>query len=172
MSPAPAHQITGNVSAAHPPTIIVVHQKEKRRKCTVEPLRGRPDFEFRTYPLEEAPLPENYVRLGLGGPILSVDDASHGLLVLDATWKLADRMAWKYESVPLRTLPPVETAYPRTSKIYSDPSSGLATIEAIYAAFRVLGWNTEGLLDRYHWADDFLRRNGWAAEQKHRETSP
>jgi len=55
----------------------------------------------------------------------------------------------------------VQTAYPRVSKTYDDPAGGLATVEALYAAYRLLGRPTEGLLDHYRWAEEFLRRNGW-----------
>src|SRR5690606_26974484 len=51
------------------PTVIVVHPKEKRSKCSVEPLRGRDDFIFWTYP-HRGPEPlTGYVRLGFGGPL-------------------------------------------------------------------------------------------------------
>lgn len=128
----------------------------------MEHLRGRPGFEFRKYPDDEQPVPAGYIRLGLGGPELSREDAGQGLLVLDATWKLAAKMEKRYADVPVRTLPALQTAYPRTSKIYDDPSAGLATIEAVYAAYHILGWDTAGLLDQYHWADEFRALNGFA----------
>src|SRR3712207_2863851 len=118
-----------------PPTIIVVHPKERRSKCTVEPLRGRPGFVFWKFPQRgEEPL-EGYVRLGLGGPVLSAADAPRGLLVLDGTWRLAGPMETQYADVPVRTLPPWVTAYPRVSKLFKDPHGGLATIEAVFAAY-------------------------------------
>lgn len=142
-----------------PPTIIVVHPKEKRSKCTVEPLRGRKDFVFWTFP-ERGPQPlEGYVRLGLGGPELSKDDAARGLLVLDGTWRLAEKMEADYQDVPVRTLPAWETAYPRVSKLFEDPLGGLATIEAVYAAHHILGRDVSGLLDEYHWRDRFVAEN-------------
>ncbi len=140
------------------PTIIVVHPKEKRSKCTVEPLRGRHDFVFFRFPDRPASL-EGYVRLGLDGPPLSRSDADHGLLLLDGTWRLAQRMEPAFQDVPVRTLHGWATAYPRTSKLFEDPGGGLATIEALYAALLTLGRDTHGLLDHYHWADEFLRLN-------------
>lgn len=147
------------MSEQPPPTIIVVHPKERRSKCTVEPLRGRAEFVFWKYPECNPAALGNYVRLGIGGPELSADDASHGLLVLDGTWRYADAMAADYESLPLRSLPPWKTAYPRKSKLFDDPDRGLATIEAVYAAHQVLGRNTTGLLDGYFWAREFLEAN-------------
>ena len=143
-----------------PPTIIVVHRRENRKKCSVEPLRGRDGFVFRTYPDDEPESLAGYVKLGIGGPLLSEADRDCGLLVIDSTWKLAKRMDKQYAHVPARSLLPWQTAYPRVSKQFEDPSAGLATIEAIYLAFRMLGRDTSGLLDHYHWAKEFLRRNG------------
>lgn len=142
-----------------PPTIIVVHPKEKRSKCTVEPLRGHPDFRFWKYPDRGSEPLAGYVRIGLGGPLLTADQQTNGLLFLDATWRLADRMAADFAELPVFTLQPWETAYPRTSKLFADPAAGLATIEAIYAACVQTGRNPAGLLDQYRWRDDFLNRN-------------
>lgn len=144
-----------------PPTIIVIHPKEKRSKCSVEPLRGRDDFIFWKFPKQgEQPL-DNYVRLGLGGPILgeSESDKEGGLLVLDGTWKLAGKMEADYQDVPIRSLPPWQTAYPRHSKLYEDPQSGLATIEAVFIALHLMGRPTDGLLDEYYWKEKFLELN-------------
>jgi len=143
-----------------PPTVIVVHPREKRSKCSVEPLRGRPGFEFRTFPVKLDLSRERYVRLGIGGPLLGPGDRAKGLLVLDATWRLAARMDAAYADFEIRSLPLWRTAYPRTSKLTEDPDTGLATIEAIYLAFHVLGRSTEGLLDHYRWAREFLELNG------------
>ena len=145
--------------AEPPPTIIVVHPKERRKKCTVEPLRGREDFRFWKFPRQGPESLDGYVRLGLYGPLLTVADRDRGILVLDGTWKLADRMLPDFEQLPVRSLLPWRTAYPRVSKLYEDPASGLATIEALYAAFWQTGRDTTRLLDRYHWREEFLDTN-------------
>lgn len=151
--------------AKHPPTIIVVHPKERRSKCTVEPLRGRDEFIFWKYPDPGTEPLDGYVRLGFGGPIISqAEDGHKGLLVLDGTWKLAGRMESAFEDMPIRSLPETQTAYPRKSKIQEDPHGGLATIEAIFVAYQLLGRSTEGLLDDYYWRDDFLERNGFGTQ--------
>lgn len=145
---------------SYPPTIFVVHPKERRSKCSVEPLRGRDGFVFWKWP-KRGPEPlDGYVRLGLGGPELSPEDADRGLVVLDGTWRLAAKMEPDYAELPIRSLPTGwKTAYPRVSKLTEDPSAGLATIEALYAAYVALGRDTTGLLDQYRWRDDFLRLN-------------
>lgn len=146
----------------HPPTIIVVHPKERRSKCTVEPLRPRDDFVFWTFPDVGEESLDSYVRLGFGGPVLNEEDDGHcGLLVLDGTWKLAGRMESAFNEIPIRGIPETVTAYPRKSKVYDDPHGGLATIEAIYVANMLLGRSTDGLLDDYYWRDGFLEANGF-----------
>jgi pre-rRNA-processing protein TSR3 len=143
----------------HPPTIIVVHPKERASKCTVAPLKGREGFVFWKFP-QRGPEPlDNYVRLGMGGPLLSAQDAVCGLLVLDGTWKFAEKMEQGFTEIPVRSLSGWKTAYPRTSKLYEDPDGGLATIEAIYAAYIQLGRAPNTLLDDYHWAEEFLAQN-------------
>jgi pre-rRNA-processing protein TSR3 len=148
-----------------PPTAIVVHPRERRSKCSVEPLRDRAEFVFTTFP---HPFPMDvtgYVRLGIGGPMLSEADTDRGLLLLDGTWRLAARMEPFYAHVEVRSLPVIRTAYPRKSEVYADPSEGLATIEALYAALRILGRTTTGLLDHYHWKHAFLELNGWSDDE-------
>ena len=143
----------------HPPTIIVVHPRERRKKCTVEPLRSRGDFSFWKFPRREHESLDGYIRLGLDGPLLTPADRNRGFLVLDGTWKLADRMLPDFQQLPARSLLAWRTAYPRVSKLYDDPAAGLATIEALFAAFWQTGRDTTGLLDQYHWRDEFLKIN-------------
>ena len=146
------------------PTVIVVHPKERRSKCSVEPLRGKDDFEFVSFPKKVERDLSGYIRLGIGGPVLSEADSANGLLVLDGTWKLAAKMEPFYKDLPVRTLPPLRTAYPRTSKLYQDPDAGLATVEAVYAALRIMGRSVDGILDDYHWQQEFLHLNYSDAE--------
>jgi pre-rRNA-processing protein TSR3 len=141
------------------PTIIVRDAHENPRKCSILPLRGRCDLVFVTYPVRRMPKVEGYVRLAADGPELSMADADCGLLLLDASWKRAAAMTRAFEHVPARSLHGWQTAYPRTSKRGTDPDNGLATVEALFIAHHLLGRATAGLLDHYHWADEFLRLN-------------
>ena len=145
-----------------PQTVIIVHRKEKPSKCTLQPLRGRADMTFHSFPLFSPIELPNYVRLAVDAPILSPDDADRGLLLLDASWKHVEAMNEAFINVPARSLPPIKTAYPRVSSLYEDPSAGLASIEALYVAYRQLGRDTDGLLDAYHWRNEFLDINGFA----------
>jgi pre-rRNA-processing protein TSR3 len=145
-----------SMSLELPPTVIVVHPREKR---SVEPLRGRADFVFWTFPNQGPESIDGYVRLGIGGDELSEEDSAKGLLVLDGTWKLAEKMEPFYSELPVKSLPAWQTAYPRVSKLWEDPTSGLATIEAIFAAHVCMQRDTTGLLDSYYWADEFVTKN-------------
>ncbi len=142
-----------------PPTIIVTHPKERRSKCTVAPLRGSESFVFWKFPSRGTEPLDNYVRLGFDGPILSSQDANRGLLVLDGTWRWSLAMEKDFAQLPVRSLPSWKTAYPRVSITFEYPPGCLATIEAIYVAYKLLERETDSLLDDYHWADVFLRLN-------------
>ena len=142
-----------------PRTLIVRHPKENPRKCSVLPLKGRPDLTFVPYPVK-APLDlTEYIRLAADGPPLAAADKSSGILLLDGSWRWAGAMTRAFAHVPPRSLSGYQTAYPRVSKLGTDPDNGLASIEALYVAYHILGRATEGLLDHYHWASEFLRLN-------------
>ena len=148
--------------APYPPTVIVRHPNENPRKCSVLPLRGRPDLVFLTYPVANPPPLDCYVRLSAEGPALGPADAGCGLLLLDGSWRWAGSMTRDFAHVPPRSLSGFRTAYPRVSKLGTDPDNGLASVEALFLAYHVLGRPTEGLLDHYRWAAEFLRANGLA----------
>jgi pre-rRNA-processing protein TSR3 len=143
-----------------PPTIIVRHPAESPRKCSVWPLRGRADVLFLPYPPRQRPDLTGYVRLAAEGPLLTAADAGAGVLLLDGSWRWAEAMTRDFADVPPRSLSGWKTAYPRVSKLGTDPDNGLASIEALVIAYHVLGRPITGLLDHYHWAEAFLAANG------------
>jgi pre-rRNA-processing protein TSR3 len=143
-----------------PPTVIVRHPKENPRKCSILPLRGRPDLVFLQHPVKERPPLAAYVRLSAEGPALSPADAGKGILLLDGSWRWAGAMTRSFLDVPPRSLHGWRTAYPRVSKLGTDPGNGLASVEALFLAYHLLGRPTSGLLDQYRWAEEFLRLNG------------
>jgi pre-rRNA-processing protein TSR3 len=144
-----------------PLTIIVRHPKENPRKCTILPLRGRPDLVILKHPVTVPLGLEGYVRLVAEGPELSSADAACGILLLDGSWRWAGVMDQAFQNVPARSLHGYQTAYPRVSKLGTDPDNGLASVEALFLAYHILGRPTEGLLARYRWAEEFLRLNGF-----------
>jgi pre-rRNA-processing protein TSR3 len=143
-----------------PITVIVRHPKENPRKCSILPLRDRPDILLLKHPVTERPPLEGYVRLAAEGPELSAADAGCGLLLLDGSWRWAGAMERGFLDVPPRSLRGYRTAYPRSSKLGTDPDNGLASVEALFLAYHLLGRPTEGLLDHYRWAEEFLELNG------------
>lgn len=152
------------MSSSHPPTVIVRHSHENPRKCSVYPLRGRGDIVFLNYPVAHRPDLSGHVRLAAEGPPLSAADADRGILLLDGSWRWAEAMTRDFIDVPPRSLSGWTTAYPRVSKQGTDPSNGLASIEALYLAYHLLGRPTGGLLDHYRWAAEFLAANGLTAD--------
>ncbi|MCI0462886.1 MAG: hypothetical protein L0Z62_38560 [Gemmataceae bacterium] len=143
-----------------PLTIIVRHPNENPRKCSILPLRERPDIVLLKHPVKQRPDLEGYVRLAAEGPELTPEDAERGLLLLDGSWRWAGAMERDFLDVPPRSLHGYRTAYPRSSKLGTDPGNGLASVEALFLAYHLLGRPTEGLLDHYRWAEEFLRVNG------------
>jgi pre-rRNA-processing protein TSR3 len=155
-----------------PVTIIVRHPKENPRKCSVMPLKGRADVLFLGYPVARLPSLEGYVRLAAEGAELSAADGAQGILLIDGSWRWADAMTAAFAQVPARSLHNVRTAYPRVSKLGTDPSNGLASIEARYMEYHILGRPTDGLLDGYRWAKQFLALNGLAPADSPQLNSP
>ena len=144
-------------------TIILRHRRENLKKCSLRGLEGRPDMQFLTYPRDSLPSLEGYILLDMDAPVLTKTDAGHGLFLLDATWRYAERMCnfiGKAPGLIARRLPDeVRTAYPRRQEDCLDPERGLASIEALYTAYRILGRPCEGLLDDYYWRKEFLEKN-------------
>jgi pre-rRNA-processing protein TSR3 len=148
----------------YPPTVVLRHRKENLKKCTLVVLEQLEDFIFYRYPLTSFPQLNNYVLLKVDAIPLSEEDRNAGLLILDGTWRYASKMlqyvktqqTFAYRSIPNSW----KTAYPRTQIDCPDPQRGLASIEAIFAAYHILGRDTTGLLDSYYWKNLFFKRNG------------
>lgn len=155
------------------PSIVIRHRKERLSKCSLRGLEGRADLRFHRYPdrMPEPAALAGALLLAVGGPLLSPADAGRPLLLLDATWRLAPKMeAAVLELAPgleRRGLPPLRTAYPRRQTAETecpDPAAGLASVEALWAAYLLTGRAPAGLLDGYRWADELLARNAeWLA---------
>ncbi len=142
-----------------PKTIIIRHKKERKSKCSLQPLVEHKDMDFYTYPHNLPEIPNNYIRLDVNAPVLSRQDAEQGLLLLDGTWKLVEPMNKRYAHIPGRSLPILKTAYPRVSKVFNDPDGGLASIEALALSYFILGKEWQSLLDGYYWKNQFIELN-------------
>lgn len=149
---------------SYPPTIVYRHRRENLKKCSLRGLEKRADFQFFSYPNQNLPALPSYILLELDAPPLTKEDQAYGLLVLDATWRYAEKMYRcvqpQQEQLIRRSLPShFRTAYPRKQEDCMDPDRGLASVEAIYLAYSIMGRPTDGLLDHYYWAQDFLQLN-------------
>lgn len=146
-----------------PPTVVIRHRLENLKKCSLRGLETRSDFIFITYPYPCLPDLKDYILLTVDAPPLTAEEAGHGLLILDATWRYAAKMLKPLQHQPhflCRSLPShYRTAYPRRQQDCPDPERGLASIEAIYLSYHLLQRDTSGLLDQYHWKEQFLRLN-------------
>ncbi len=143
-------------------TTVIRHYKERISKCSLRHLHDRKDMVFLRW------IPEGfsfdatgYILLSVDGDELSPADATAGkLLLLDSTWRLLPQIERSIMGTPIkRKLPSyVKTAYPRASKISQDPLGGLASVEALYLAKKMLGETDPSLLDLYEWKDAFLEQ--------------
>lgn len=146
------------------PTTVIRHVNERLSKCSLSPLEGRADITFLTAHGEMRFDATGFTVLAVGAPVLSGKDAGRPLLLLDSTWRLLPKLLRRLDGAPVfRSLPPgVVSAYPRVSKTGVDPSGGLASVEALYWARRLLGDDDLSLLENYYWRDAFLERNARA----------
>ena len=138
-------------------TRIIRHWKERRSKCSLTPLEGREDLEFIRARPEGIYAVAGCTILGLDAPVLSEADGGRPLVLLDSTWRLLPDLECRLSGrVARRSLPAVKTAYPRVSKVSEDPLGGLASVEALYLAHRLLGVRDDSLLAGYYWREQFL----------------
>ena len=151
-----------------PGCIIIRHTRENLKKCSLEPLRSRKDLHFFTYPecvqgKETLPDLSSWLLLDIDGPPLSSRDRGRGIIIIDATWRLAEKIVSQVKplhAVEKRSMPEgFLTAYPRRQEDCPDPEKGLASLEALFIAYRILGIDTTGLLDHYYWKEAFLEKN-------------
>ncbi len=146
------------------PTVILRHRKENLKKCSLRGLESRQDCTFLRYPEDSLPLLSGYILLDVEGEELSEKDRGSGLFLIDATWRYAAIMIKTItmpDTILRRSLPKnFSTAYPRYQTGCALPEQGLASVEALFLAYRLMGRSTEGLLDNYYWKKDFLIKNG------------
>ncbi|MEM9025397.1 MAG: hypothetical protein AAGB06_00530 [Verrucomicrobiota bacterium] len=142
-------------------TTILRHPKERLSKCSLEPLRGRAGYLFLKAKAGLEVDVGGKMVLAVDAPPLSREDGQRELVLLDSTWRLLPDLQKCLQGEPVyRSIPGnFETAYPRVSKVGDNPVGGLASVEALYLAIRLMGENRLGILDAYHWRDEFLRIN-------------
>jgi pre-rRNA-processing protein TSR3 len=140
--------------------LILRDGRESAAKCSLTPLRGLPGLRFQSWRPEERYAVGQRILLHPAGELLSAADAGSDLLLLDCAWRRVPSMLASLDGeLALRRLPPLQTAYPRRSKLFEDPSDGLASVEALYAALAILGTPRRELLEGYRWRAAFLSAN-------------
>jgi pre-rRNA-processing protein TSR3 len=140
--------------------LIVRDPRESTKKCSLTPLRGTPGVRFVGYEPDKRVEAGRRVLLHPDGAEITSADRGKPLLLIDCAWRRVPQLLATIDGeLEHRRLPPLVTAYPRKSKLFEDPSLGLASIEALYAALSLLGETNPDLLESYRWKDEFLRRN-------------
>lgn len=143
-----------------PEVLILRDPRESAKKCSLTPLRGLPGIRFVDYSPERRLQAGGRVLLHTAGELIGPADAGRGLFLIDCSWRRVASLMRVVDGAPvLRRLPPLQTAYPRRSNTFEDPTEGLASVEALYAALALMGTRRPDLLHAYRWADEFLRRN-------------
>lgn len=150
------------------PITIIRHRKERKSKCSLRGLEDKEGIQFYTHPGELPKFDRGFV-LSMSGPVIDPELVQdEPLILIDGTWALAEKIEKREELQGLQRfcLPTGwKTAYPRKQTGCSDPSEGLASVEALYIAQLLLGRKVEGLLDHYYWKDKFLELNCASIEQ-------
>ena len=140
--------------------LILRDPRESWRRCSLAPLRGMEGVRFVAYKPEIELEADGRVLLEPEAPVLERGETARGLLLLDSSWRRLPKLrAAVRGEVVARSLPRLQTAYPRKSRTFPDPEVGLASIEALFAARALLGdWDPE-LLEGYPFAEGFFAAN-------------
>lgn len=137
---------------------IVRHPDENLAKCTLEPLRLRKELSFFQFSASLEIQASDAIVLSVDAPLISAADAGRPLILLDGNWKHVPKLKSCLRGAPIyRSLPKVPTAYPRRNDEGLDPAEGLASVEALYLALKLLGYDDPSLLSQYHWREQFLK---------------
>ena len=140
--------------------LILRDPRESTKKCSLTPLRGAPGVRFLEYQRERRYAVGRRILLSPEGELLGPADAGGDLLLLDCAWRRVPQLLAAVDGeLSARRLPPLVSAYPRTSRIFVDPAQGLASVEALYAASVLLGDPHPEWLAGYRWAAEFLAAN-------------
>jgi len=140
--------------------LILRDEREGAAKCSLTPLRGFAGVRFVAYhPERRVPVGER-VLLDPEGEELGPGDRGRDLLLIDCSWRRVPSLLRTVDGVlHRRRLPRLVTAYPRRSKTFADPETGLASVEALFAASVLLGWPRPEWLAGYRWRAEFLAAN-------------
>lgn len=140
--------------------LIYRDPRESTAKCSLTPLRGKAGIRFVAHRVDRRVDVGARILLHPQGELLTPADAGLPLLLVDCSWRRVPQLLGLLDGeLTHRRLPDLETAYPRKSRQFEDPASGLASVEALYAALAILGDRRPELLAEYRWAQAFLDAN-------------
>ncbi len=139
-------------------TTVIRHPKERISKCSLRFLHDRAEMTFMRGHPDTRFDATGFLLLAVDAPPLSIEDQGRPLLLLDSTWRWLPQLDACVTGEPIKRSIPggLRTAYPRVSKVFDDPTGGLASIEALYVARKLLGDDDPELLHGYHWKAEFL----------------
>jgi len=141
--------------------LVLRDPRESPGKCSITPLRGLPDLRIVEYDGSRRLDAGERVLLHPDGEELGERDRGRDLLLIDCAWRRVPNLLRTVDgALHRRRLPPLTSAYPRRSKVFADPATGLASVEALYAAGVLLGDPRPELLREYRWRAEFLAANG------------
>ncbi len=148
--------------------IIIKRDSKVEKKCTLFPLRGRPDFSFCS---KDDPIliPSNSIILFPDGEPLSRElvydimtrelenDKILNIILIDSRWKKAKGINERLPELRRVSLEGYVTGAQRKDP---PPRGGLASVEALYLTSIHFGRPDLSLLSNYHFRDRFIRLNG------------
>lgn len=140
--------------------LILRDPRESWKKCSLRTLRGVDGVEFVTYRPGKRVAVGERILLHAEGEELTEADQGLDLMLVDCSWRRVPTLLGTVDgTLHRRRLPRLSTAYPRVSRFETDPDTGLASLEALYAASFLLGEPRPEWLAGYRWAEEFLDAN-------------
>jgi len=146
---------------------VIIDGGETPNKCTIAPLAYRTDFHLIPAKGKKvlAPLKSSLLLHHQGDCLTALAESCAkpvGIASIDCVWRRLDTLLNRIEGpVPILGRIPegFQTAYPRSSRKNTDPTGGLATIEAIFVAAAVFGNWDVSLLSEYYFGREFVLLN-------------
>lgn len=152
--------------------IIISRDEKIEKKCTLYPLRGRPDFSFRTrknpgeftsnvillFPDGE-PLTNvlvNEIKEQLKAAPYESGKIELGIVLVDSRWKKTKGIL---ESLPPLRMVSLKGFITGAKRKDPPPLGGLASVEALYLTSLLFGKTDPTLLSNYHFRERFLKLN-------------
>lgn len=148
--------------------IIISRNNKIEKKCTLFPLRGRPDFFFRTQD-EKGEITHNSILLFPDGEPFSKEliteiwkselenNSVLNIVLIDSRWKKARGIAESLPDIRWVTLEGYVTGAQRKDP---PPEGGLSSVEALFLASLHMGSPDITLLSNFHFKDRFFELNG------------